>query len=179
MIGATDDGLHLYSNIRILYQTSFMEDSETPKIITCFFGDFWKESSKAWATELEQAIHHQFTTPVLRACCDVDVPKICVVAREDAALPMRWHYAIIGFDEDDSWSVVQGGRSHSPCSSCTNNFVGILESLHSKYSGRITRITSKVLEISGLSNDAEPSYVFRILSTTSHPRSGSHVVSHF
>lgn len=39
--------------------------------------------------------HKHCTTPLLRACWDVDVPSTYIVTTEDVALPVEWQDAMI------------------------------------------------------------------------------------
>ena len=88
-----------------------------------------EESQKFWVAKLQQASHKICTTPVGRACWDVDVPKTYIVTTEDVALPVEQQEAMIKSVWDDTWSVKYIASSHSPFLSRIDELVGILEDL--------------------------------------------------
>ena len=78
---------------------------------------------------LQPASHHSVTTPVIRACWDLDVPKTYIVTTEDVAMPMNAQDAMIESVRDDTWSVQHIASSHSPFLSRIKELVEILEDL--------------------------------------------------
>ena len=78
---------------------------------------------------LQPAAHHSVTTPVVRACWDLDVPKTYIVTTEDVAMPAELQNAMIESVRDDTWSVKHIASSHSPFLSRIDELVSIVESL--------------------------------------------------
>lgn len=92
-----------------------------------FFQDLPPAEQERWADELVVANSNNCTTPVRRACWDVDVAKTYVATTQDLGMPVERQRAMMKEVWDGSWSVDEIGSGHAPFLSKVAELVEILE----------------------------------------------------
>ncbi|KAL9071174.1 MAG: hypothetical protein Q9161_004351 [Pseudevernia consocians] len=92
-----------------------------------FFQDLPVEEQEHWADELVIANHNFCTTPVGKACWDLDVAKTYVSTTIDIAMPVVQQHAMMKPLWDQTWNIDEIEAGHAPFLSKIGELVKILE----------------------------------------------------